>query len=564
MTAAENLAPSEETVLVPIDDIKDSTVPNYRKSMDPSKLAELTESIRQRGVLVPIVVRPQGNTGLELVYGQRRVEAAKRAGLLAVPAFVRSYDDEQVREARITENLLREDCDPLEEAEAFAELERMGLSASAIAAKLGQSVAYVGQRLKLTGLCADARMALTRGQISIGVAVLIARLPDVKTQQKALKECASWNGDLLTVETARENIEARVLLDLANAPFKLDDATLVPKAGPCTTCPKRTGNQAELFPGDTSADQCTDPPCHKSKLDALWQLRVKAARAEGVEVLDKKLTEKVLRDATEYGSGPLVRLDERIYGPGGKTKTLRQLLGQDLPTVTLARDPYHGVPVELVPRKVAEKAIKAFKPTTRDEPSGRDNKSKNEREAEILKAEVRRRTMTQLVAAMEQQCAKGYAHRPLLRLLVRGAIESVWTDITKKVADRRGLPLVDEGAGSPKKGAKRQLPRLSAIERIDRALSGLDEGQLLALLLELVMGRAAPGKWSEGSDCYVEVCAELGVDPKAIEATVKAERKEKAKAKGVKAKTAPETPEKPKAKRTRSGSKPAEVDDDAE
>ncbi len=539
MTAAEQLVTSEETVLVPIGDIVESSVPNYRKSMNEPRLVELTDSIRESGVLVPLVVRPTGR-GLELVIGARRKTAAERAGLTAVPCFVRNYDDDQVREARVIENLVRDNPDPLDEAEAFAELERMGNSASAIAAKLGQSLAYVGQRLKLTGLCAEARKALTEGKISVGVAVLVARLPDKKAQEKALQECESWDGNLVSVEQARENIENRVMLDLENAAFKLDDATLVPSAGPCTTCGNRTGNQAQLFPNDSSPDQCTDPPCFKSKNDALWQLRVKSAKAEGVTVLAKKDAEDVLRHASEHGGGPLVRLDEKVYGSGGKSKSLRQLFGKELPPVTLARDTYTGVPVELVPRKEAEKAIKAFKPPAAVREADRaSNSDKKQREAELVKSEVRRRTMANLVATVEARCADGRIAKRLLQLLVLGAVEAVWNDIAKKIADRRGLPLVDDGAISSKKGAKRQLPKLTVAERLERLLPTLDEGQLVGLLLEFLMGRAAPGKWSEGADCYVDCCAELGVDPGAIEAGVKAERKAKADSKAVKKKSAP-------------------------
>jgi ParB/RepB/Spo0J family partition protein len=532
MSAA--LAVSETVVDYPLAAILDPTIRNYRTNF--RGIEELEASVRESGIRVPLVLRPSPLTpdAHELAIGARRREAARRAGLETVPVIIRELTDEDVHTERAIENLQRVDPDPVDEAEAFQRMTALGWSVAQVAAKIGKPPRYVLERLQLCNLCPEGREALERGSLLVGAAIEIAKLAP-GLQAKALGEVdgsKAWRGGLATAADARECIENRVMLRLAEAPFKLNDATLVPAVGPCTTCKKRTGGQAELF-ADFAEDRCTDNVCHKSKLDALWQLRVKNAKADGVEVLSKKAATEALRStAASYGSGPFVRLDEEVWLGSNRKKSLKAAFGKELPPVTLARDESSGAPVELVPRKAVEKLLNGHKPAGSPGPgAGADAKTKAEREAERVKAEVNRRAMTAIVDAADAATRKGKAPRALLRLAVRGALDSVWTDVTKKVADRRGLPLTDEAQGTTRKGAKRQLERLTPAVRIERLLETLDEGALFALLLELAMGRSVPGKWSEGSDCYVDLCAELGVDTKALEKAVKAERKEKAQAK---------------------------------
>jgi ParB/RepB/Spo0J family partition protein len=534
MTAAA-LAKTEDVVLIPVAAIHPPTIPNYRKHMNEAKLEELAASIREVGVLSPLVFRQHPDGLLELVFGARRLEAAQRAGFSAVPGVVREYDDEQVREARLIENAQREDADPLDEAEAFAELHRLGHSVAGIAAKIGQSQAYVAQRLKLTGLSAACRAALVKGDISIGVAVLLAALPSTKLQNEGLEDVSAsshYDGRLMTVADARAELESSVMMRLEHAPFKTDDAELVPAAGSCLTCPKRTGGQALLFADASSPDLCTDKLCYRSKQDAAWKIRQKDAKAAGLNVLGVKEGDEALKRLS-YGDSPYVRLDSERWD-GKRHVKVAKVLGKTPPELTIARDSRSGLEVQLVPKKLFEAAAaKASKADPKADRSAPDSKAKAEREAEKVQAEVRRRTMVALVDACDAQCRKGTIPRPLLRLLVRGALVSTWSEIAKRVADRRGLPLTDEGTGTPKKGARRQLAKLAPTERIERLLPQLDEGALAALLLELMMGRAAPGKWSEGADCYRDLCSELGVNPKGIEVTVKSERKSKSDTRGM-------------------------------
>lgn len=529
MTAAENLATSETTYDYPLADIREPSIPNYRTTFEG--MDELTASVKERGIRVPLVLRPApSGDGHELAIGARRREAAKRAGLTSVPVFIRELTDDQVLEERAIENLQRVNPDPLDEAAAFKLLVSRGYSEQQLADKLGQPLRYVAQRLALNDLCKDAQKAMRDERISLAVAILIAALPTDKMQKRALEQVApEWGGEgQMLLKDARAQIEESVMLELKDAPFKLDDAELVSKAGPCTTCKKRTGNQAQLFADASSGDLCLDEACHKSKVDALWQIRVKNAKADGVNVLSVKASSEALRASKSYSNGEFIRLSEKV-GVGKTSMGVKKLLGKDLPPVTLARDEQTGVAVELVQRKVVEAAIRKAAPKEKAGSAAQpDARAKKEREAERLQAEVRRRTMQVMTSTVESLCNDGQISKALLRILAQGTITAVWNDIGKRVADRRGLPLVDEEASSSKKGAKRQQPRLSSDDRLERHLQTLDEGGLVALLFELLMGRAAPGKWSEAADCYVAACAELKVDVKALEATIKAEKQAKA------------------------------------
>lgn len=541
MTAA--LAVTETVVDFPLAEILDPSIPNYRTNF--RGIEELEASVRESGIRVPLVVRPVAAAGLEglqyeLAIGARRREAARRAGLETVPVIIRALSDEEVHTERAIENLQRVDPDPVDEAEGFAAMLKLGWSEGQIAAKLGKPPRYVLERLQLCNLCPEGREALEKGEVLVGVAIEVAKL-HTSLQKDALEDVGgdkAWRGGLSTVESARDSIQKRILLELGNAPFKLDDATLVPAAGPCTTCKKRTGNQAELF-ADFAADLCTDRTCHKGKLDALWQLRTKQAKAEGVEVLSKKAAAEALRSTSpQYGTGPFVRLDEK---PFNSKKSVRALFGKDLPVITLARDEESGAPVELVPRKAVEALLKTAAPKDSQPKPATDAKAKAAREAERIQAEVRRRTLVALVESAEAHGILGS-----LGVLVMGAAHSL-PDVAKTVANRRGCPLVvEEGAPTDKRGKGKRQQQLTAEQRIERLIPGLAMAELSGLLLEMLITRGAPGKFSEAHESYVEACATLGVDIASIETAVKAEQKTKINAKAVKAKQ----PSAPKAARS--------------
>jgi ParB/RepB/Spo0J family partition protein len=217
---------------------------NPRRSINAEHLQELADSIAKVGILQPILVRPIGAM-FSIVSGERRFRAARRAGLDHIPAVVRTLTDAEALEIAVTENLQREDVPPLDEAEGYERLHQAhGYTIEEIADKVGKSKTYVYSRLKLTSLCPEAREYLRDGKLTPTVALLVARIPTPSEQVEAAKHCsADFVGRPISATMAADYIKRTYMLRLLESSFPLDDATLVPAAGSCTTCPKRTGNE---------------------------------------------------------------------------------------------------------------------------------------------------------------------------------------------------------------------------------------------------------------------------------------------------------------------------------
>jgi ParB family chromosome partitioning protein len=149
-----------------------------RIHFDEAALEELAESIRQRGVLQPILLRPHG-TGFQIIAGERRWRAAQRAGLHAIPAIVREIDESTTAELALIENIQRQDLNPLEEAEGYQQLiARHGHTQDGVARIVHKSRSHIANLLRLLDLPETVRQALLRGDISMGHARAVAAAPD--------------------------------------------------------------------------------------------------------------------------------------------------------------------------------------------------------------------------------------------------------------------------------------------------------------------------------------------------------------------------------------------------
>lgn len=138
-----------------------------RQHIDPDALQELASSIRQHGLLQPLVVTRAGD-GYSIVAGERRWRAAQAAGLATIPAIVKEASPESMLELALVENLQRADLTPLEEAGAYQTLVERGLTQEQVAARVGRSRAAVANRLRLLGLPQAARQLLVDGSLSEG------------------------------------------------------------------------------------------------------------------------------------------------------------------------------------------------------------------------------------------------------------------------------------------------------------------------------------------------------------------------------------------------------------
>jgi ParB/RepB/Spo0J family partition protein len=165
---------------------------NPRKHFDPKALEELAMSVKTHGVLQPILVRSlNGNGSYELVSGERRYKAAKQAGLIEIPALVLKLDDKQVLEIQVIENLQRSDLHAMEEADGYRQLMRAGYDVAKIADRVGRSVKYVYDRVKLLNLIPALSKVFLEDKVTAGHAILLARLsPD--DQKRSNNEGALW------------------------------------------------------------------------------------------------------------------------------------------------------------------------------------------------------------------------------------------------------------------------------------------------------------------------------------------------------------------------------------
>ncbi|HEY9137890.1 MAG TPA: ParB/RepB/Spo0J family partition protein [Terriglobus sp.] len=252
---------------------------NSRRVFENETLKELAATIRTKGVYSPLLVRPLTERGFEIVFGARRFRAAQMAEAETVPVRIKEMTDAEVIEAQLIENLQRKDVHPMEEAQglrALLNLEEPSYTVEQIAAKMGKSPAYVTTRLKLTDLAPVVVEAFYAEEIGVGHALLLARL-QADQQEQALSACFKevYNGEskptriLLPVRNLQFWIDTNIVLALKEAPFDRKDAQLVPAAGSCIDCPKRTGhNKLLLSDIGGKLDSCTDPTCYQVKVGA--------------------------------------------------------------------------------------------------------------------------------------------------------------------------------------------------------------------------------------------------------------------------------------------------------
>jgi ParB family chromosome partitioning protein len=192
-------AAGERIVEVALDAIEPNPQ-QPRKSIPEEQVRELAESIRERGVLQPVLLRRVAGGGFQLVAGERRCRAARAAGLATIPAVIRDVGDDEMLEVALIENIQREDLNEMEVAEALQQLiDDYGYTHGELATRTGKNRASVSNTLRLLHLTEFARAALRSGDISAGHARALAGLADEAAQ-------ASW-----CERITREGLSVRVL-----------------------------------------------------------------------------------------------------------------------------------------------------------------------------------------------------------------------------------------------------------------------------------------------------------------------------------------------------------------
>ena len=259
------------------------TNPRSKEFHKDASFEELVSSIKEKGVLMPILVRLVGikksasvgrstddNGTYEVIAGNRRARAAKVAGLETIPAKVVEMTDNEAREAQIVENLQRQDISPLEEGQAYRELiEQSKQTVQDISIKVGKSVTYVRDRLVLTNLIPAGVKAYGKGELSASHASLIARLENKKQQEEALKYVLEeWND--VSISDLKTWIKERIYTDLSNTPWANDEA-LREAVGNCEECPS---GKVDLF-GKSAEERCPNPKCYARKMAAFIEIKLR-------------------------------------------------------------------------------------------------------------------------------------------------------------------------------------------------------------------------------------------------------------------------------------------------
>jgi ParB family chromosome partitioning protein len=161
-----------------------------RTAMEPQGLAELARSLRESGMVQPILVRPHGR-GYQIIAGERRWRAARQAGLERVPIAVRDVPDDQLLELALVENIQREELSPVEEAQAYHRLqEEFSLTQEQVAAKVGKDRSTVANTLRLLRLPAEIRALMDARQLDAGHARALLALDDGESRLELAREAA--------------------------------------------------------------------------------------------------------------------------------------------------------------------------------------------------------------------------------------------------------------------------------------------------------------------------------------------------------------------------------------
>lgn len=555
---------------------------NPRKRFDEAKLKELAASIETQGVLQPILVRtwqvgmqlPAGKVfgdmvgTYEVIAGERRYRASKLAGLAEVPCFVRELSNLQVLHAQVIENLQRDDLHPIEEAEGYGKLMEQTddngdkFTADTIAAEVGKSRAYVYGRLKLLDLCQEARDAFFAGKLDASTALLIARIPVHKLQIEALKEVTAtmthdWIGQgkaegdkMLSYRAAKAILQDRYMLDLADAPFDTKDAELTPKAGSCTECTKRTGNQPDIFDDVGSKDVCTDPVCHATKKTAHVLALQKKYEEKGDKLLVGKEAKKIIpanyMNTTDdcLKDHGLVKLEARVPGDD-QNRTWKQLLkekkildnkGADKPSVakTFIENPRNtGEIIETISIEEATKKLReiaGYEVVIKPVSSKQDNDAKQAKEREKAKQELaienafRGRLFDTLHARIEADMLdpSSGTFPKLYRMLA----EHLWNDTNLDNDD--AIALMRKYTTLPSAEEGKEIDWRKCFEEFrDTTLPNLTPAQHLMLIIELplISFEITAGTWSGKPQAMLEMADELSIDAESMRKEVAADHK---------------------------------------
>jgi ParB family chromosome partitioning protein len=512
---------------------------NPRRTFNEKKMEELIESIRTKGILMPLLVRPAKSKGegeiedfasnlgvklikthdsnqrYEIAAGHRRYRAAIKVQLREVPVIVREMSDADFLEVITIENLQREDIEPLDEAQGYQTLMmKTNYDVSTIAAKVGKSESYIYQRIKLLDLIPEAQEQLIKNKITAGHAILIARLQPDQQKELIKKESGLYEGwgpdrTVVSVRELADHIDRQIHLDLNSASFKKNDPDLVPEAGPCTTCHKRTGFVPALFPEIKKKDTCTDPSCFHKKVEAFTK--------QWIEKKSQDSDVPPLRLSTNY-DGRIKKVPEDPEKPI-PSQLYHEITDKKKGSCSSAREGIvvegrHEGQVKIVcidPEcKKHHKTASSYTSSSQNDP--RRVRQKAEEEKRKLAFKIREAILDAILSAWP-----GKFNREDLLVLAAEVYRPIWHENQKKILKRKGL--------IPKKEQYSQNTQAP----MATWLKNQKEKELRRFLLECVLFQNLERHWTDKGkpDPIIETAKRYGLDPKKIEMELRNQIKEK-------------------------------------
>lgn len=255
---------------------------NPRTDFGP--LDELAASIKEKGIIEPLVVKKLDDNAYELVAGERRLRAAKSVGLETVPVSIREGDEIDIEEVKLIENIHRKNFNPIEEAQAFQNyIDTTKASIQTLADKIAKPKLYVERRLELLNLPKDIQKAVSDSKIRMGHALVIARLNGVKAQREMLKDIIREKYSVGNAEYHLKNQDSAV--ELKGAQFEKSE---------CKGCNYNGGEQSLLFgTGSEIKGICLNKKCFMKKTKAWVADQKKKLKNKGVNVMSEKAIEKL-------------------------------------------------------------------------------------------------------------------------------------------------------------------------------------------------------------------------------------------------------------------------------
>lgn len=547
--------------MIPVNQIVPSPT-NPRKFFDQGKLQELADSIESHGLIEPILVRPRhvfnGHSsfsdieGYELVAGERRWRAAQLVpGMTHIEAKVRELDDRAALEIQLIENLQREDVSPVEEADGYSAMLALknedGTSVytvDSLAARIGKkgkSKSYVYSRLKLRNLPPPALEALAKGDLPATIGELIGRLPSMEMRHEFWEEeFEGYGSDWFQMPSFRDiklEIERGYMRELKSSPFSQSDKKLLPEAGSCKDCPKRTGNNRAEYP-DSRADICTDLPCYDRKIEAFNRRKLaEAVKDEGVRVLSQKESERWftfshLADNRETDS--YIDLNEECeaaanpddWEAGEEVPTYRDLLG-DLVKIEVVGQDRQGNIHQLVSRTAAEavlkeKGIKIYSPAQTE--ADRKASQQNFKQEKEIRGQAGNEICDRVIQGLRDNSFfldSKVGNRDVGAFLRAIALHLVGdADIARMVARRRAI-YCSGGNGDHR-------------VELHKRIADMPEQTALELIVEYMLVEELEWWIRSGELPYplkrFPICEYFGHDPKKIEKRIAKERAEAKKA----------------------------------